>query len=245
MNKIKVWDLPIRIFHWSLVLLMAVCLYTSYNLAQYWTFLEWFGIERRVSGLLVHQYAGVGILILVLFRIIWGFVGSSHARFWDFLRGPKTILRYIRERTSPTEGHNPLGAYMVLLMLMALLAQTLSGLFLEDNSYYLAGDAPLASTIKGVSVTLFGEKMSLRSLLKEIHIYGRTLLIGLILLHLAAIALYTLLLKASLIRPMIVGTRTFNKAHVEGHRPLKYDNPLLGLILLLLIAAGTIYLLYY
>ncbi len=243
MKKIAVWDFPIRFFHWTLLILMAICLYTSYNLAQYWIFLKYFGVEP-LSGLAIHQYAGVGIVILILFRIVWGFVGSSHARFWDFLRGPKTIINYLKSGTSPTEGHNPLGAYMVLAMLIAIAIQVGTGLFLEDNSYYLAGDAPLANLINGKSITLFGEKQSLRTLFKTIHLYGRTVLIILIALHIAAVLFYTIFKRASLIKPMITGSRDFHKNHLDAERPLKHNRPIIGMGLLVIIAYLVIQWLY-
>src|SRR5699024_8626387 len=90
------------------------------------------GVELSLSAMAVHQYAGVGIFILIVFRILWGVFGSSHAVFWDFLRGPKAILDYMKTGISPTEGHNPMGGWMVLAFFVVILLQVSSGLFLED-----------------------------------------------------------------------------------------------------------------
>lgn len=120
----KVWDLPVRITHWLLVVGIAGSYLTSELGIEYFQYHLWFG------------YA---VVVLVVFRILWGFVGTRHARFASFIRGPAATWRYAREtlrgRSPSTPGHNPLGAWMVLLLLAALLAQGLTGLFANDEIF--------------------------------------------------------------------------------------------------------------
>src|SRR5215203_2963268 len=120
-NTRRVWDLPVRIVHWLLVLGIAGSYATHKAGVGYFKYHLWFGYL---------------VVVLVSFRIVWGFVGTRHARFWNFVRGPRETLAYLR-RAPPAElhdypGHNPLGAWMVVFLLAALLAQGISGLFSND-----------------------------------------------------------------------------------------------------------------
>ena len=115
-QSIRVWDLPVRLTHWAMVL----CVAGLYATGEYgWLTMEW------------HFRFGYAMLALVLFRLLWGVFGSEHARFVDFVRGPGAIGRYLRNWRSadyrPAIGHNPLGALAVLAMLALILAQTVSG----------------------------------------------------------------------------------------------------------------------
>lgn len=118
----KVWDLPVRIFHWTLVAAIIGAYVTNRLGINYFTW---------------HLWCGYTVLVLVTFRILWGVVGTRHARFWNFVRGPVTTLRYgfgLLRGTSPhSTGHNPLGALMVVLLLVLLLTQALTGLFGNDE----------------------------------------------------------------------------------------------------------------
>lgn len=138
----KVWDLPVRITHWLLVVGIAGSYLTNELGIEYFRYHLWFG------------YA---VVVLVIFRILWGIVGTRHARFASFIRGPVSTWRYAREalrgRLPSTPGHNPLGAWMVLLLLAALLAQALTGLFANDEIFntgplygYISDDLSLALT---------------------------------------------------------------------------------------------------
>lgn len=126
-ESIKVWDIAVRLFHWSLVLSFTVA-YVSGE--------EWEGL---------HVYAGYGVLGLVLFRILWGFVGSRHARFSDFLYGPRAIAEYVRGLLagSPKHymGHNPAGGAMVVVLLASLLVVSWTGL----EAYGAEGHGPLSA----------------------------------------------------------------------------------------------------
>lgn len=121
-SRIRVWDLPVRLFHWVLVILLA----TSY-------------FSGRAGGdwMKVHFWSGYAILTLLLFRIVWGFIGSTTARFSDFVKGPSAAFRHLAELAGadrPREaGHNPLGGAMVLVLIFAVLAQVVAGLFSADT----------------------------------------------------------------------------------------------------------------
>lgn len=233
MNKFKVWDLPVRLFHWSLVVLISLCLYTGYNFYDYYAY-NLLGIELSLSAMAVHQYAGIGIFILIVFRILWGVFGSSHAVFWDFLRGPKAILDYMKTGISPTEGHNPMGGWMVLAFFVVILLQVSSGLFLEDNTYMFK-NAPLSGLIKNET----------RSTLAMIHHYGHYVIFGLVGLHLLAILFYTVIKRAALVGAMITGKRRYDRAHMETPEALTHDHPWIALVLFVIVAAASIYFFFF
>lgn len=117
-----IWDLPVRIIHWAL----ALCVLGA-----------WVTQEVSDDSFRAHTWFGYAVLTLVVTRIIWGFVGTTHARFSSFVRGPAASLRYARSLAAGQAeyhvGHNPLGAWMVLLLLAMLLAQALTGLFANDQ----------------------------------------------------------------------------------------------------------------
>lgn len=117
-----VWDLPVRIIHWSLVVAVLGA---------------WFTQDVATDGFTFHVWFGYAVLALVVTRIVWGIVGTRHARFGSFVRGPVVAARYtaslVRGRDTPHVGHNPLGAWMVVLMLAMLFAQAATGLFANDQ----------------------------------------------------------------------------------------------------------------
>lgn len=138
----KVWDLPVRITHWLLVIGIAGSYLTHKLGIEYFRYHLWFGYL---------------VVVLAAFRILWGLVGTRHARFSSFIRGPRATWRYavsfVRGQTHSTPGHNPLGALMVVLLLAALLAQGITGLFSNDEIFntgplygYISDDLSLALT---------------------------------------------------------------------------------------------------
>jgi cytochrome b len=140
MKKIKVWDIPTRIFHWALLIGIAFMWYSSgdFDLMEY------------------HMIVGRLILCMLVYRIIWGFVGSTTARFSNFIRSPFSGIRYLFGKdTSRTEGHNPAGGWMILALMLVLLMQATTGLFADDNIYYsgpffFSVDADLADWLNGM-----------------------------------------------------------------------------------------------
>lgn len=176
-SSIRVWDLPLRIFHWLLV----ACVVGAF-------------VTIKVGGLWTeyHMVFGYGVLGLILFRIVWGFVGSSHARFLRFVRGPGAVLAYLKGAMPRTPGHNPLGALSVLAMILLLGYQAVIGLFANDDIFT---EGPLASLVsKELSDRLTG-----------LHKLNEWIILALIALHVAAIAWYRLARKQKLTRAMITG----------------------------------------
>jgi len=110
------WDIPTRVFHW----LMVCCLPLAW----------WSAEEERYD---LHQWVGYTVLVLVTARIAWGFIGSRHSRFADFVSGPSAVRDYLARRGAASAGHNPLGGWSVLLLLALLAVQAVSGLFNSDD----------------------------------------------------------------------------------------------------------------
>lgn len=179
MKTIRVWDLPTRLFHWALVVIIAGAFVTHY-LGE--AAMDW------------HFRFGYAALALVLFRVLWGLMGPRYARFASFLRSPATIVAYLRGRSPGTgSGHNPLGGLSVLAMLAVILLQAGSGLFANDD---IATEGPLAHFIE----------KDLSDQLSWLHAQVTSKLIyGLIGLHLLAIVLHRVLKKRDLVTPMITG----------------------------------------
>ena len=192
-RKQRVWDLPTRLFHWTLVVLVG---------------LSWWSAENDQQDL--HLYLGYGVLSLLLFRIGWGVGGSSTARFSSFVRGPGAVVRYVRNRFHwPLAGHAPLGALSVLALLAMLFVMVGTGLFAADEDGLFSG--PLAYLVSvGVSDTL-----------TELHEELFDVLLVLVGLHVAAILLYRLALGRNLLGPMITGKAALERG-VEPMRPGKW-----------------------
>lgn len=182
MHTIRVWDLPTRLFHWALALCVVGLLVTG-NIGGNW--MNW------------HLRLGYAVLTLLLFRFVWGLVGGHWSRFSSFLFAPSTVWRYLRGHSLPEHnvGHSPLGALSVWALLFILLAQVGSGLFSDDE---IAFFGPLVSL---VSSDVVGQATSYH---KNI---GKFLVLGLVVLHLAAILFYKLVKKVSLVQPMVLGDK--------------------------------------
>jgi cytochrome b len=174
-----VWDLPVRVTHWALVLAVAGCWATHY------AGVEWFTWHRRL---------GYTVLVLVAFRIVWGFFGTRHARFASFVRGPRVLLAYLRERGPATVGHNPLGALSVIALLALLLLQAATGLFANDE---IMNMGPFYGWI---APELSNRITSLHRASSE----WQLLLIG---LHVAAVAFYVRVRRQPLVDAMITGRK--------------------------------------
>ncbi len=199
-DKVYVWDLFVRFFHWSLVVLFVISYITGENES------------------LAHIYSGYGIITLLVLRVVWGFIGSKHARFGDFVRKPSVVMQYGRElltgRAKRYLGHNPLGGAMVLAMIASLSLTTLSGLKLYAVE---EGKGPLASATSLPMINSAyadddehdddehehegeGEEFW-----EEIHEFGVNLMLLLIALHLAGVAYSSRAHNESLLKAMING----------------------------------------
>lgn len=183
-TRIRVWDLPTRLFHWALVALVVVSLYT--------------GNVGGLTEMELHMYAGYGVLALVLFRLGWGVVGSRHSRFAAFVRGRGAVIAYVRDLIAgahaPSLGHNPLGGWSVVAMLASLLLQAVTGLFAHDDVFT---KGPLAKYVS----------KSMSDALTEVHEINANLLYLLIGVHLLAVFGYLLVHRENLIRPMLTGRK--------------------------------------
>ncbi|BBJ00498.1 cytochrome b561 [Ferrigenium kumadai] len=177
--SIQVWDLPLRMFHWLLALAVAVSIVTG-----------------EVGGELIDWHGRIGVLILglLVFRIVWGFVGSTHARFADFFPTPARIAAYLKGQWQG-HGHNPLGALSVIALLGALAALVGAGLFANDD---IAFQGPLSGLVD----------KSLSDRLSGLHVLVFKVLAGLIVLHIAAIVFYARVKKRNLVVPMLTGKKS-------------------------------------
>ncbi len=214
---VKVWDLPVRLFHWLLVLLFAFMFFTGKSGSDW---MEW------------HMRAGYAVLTLVLFRILWGLAGSTHARFSNFLAGPSACLGFAKKllkgAPAPYAGHNPLGGWMVLALLLALLFQASTGLFANDD---LLSEGPLA--------LLISKAMSDR--LSTLHSWNFNLLLLMAGVHLAAVLYHAGFMKENLIGAMFTGVKQLPADASAGSAPARFASPWLALVLLLA-AACAVYL---
>lgn len=196
-QQVKVWDIPTRVFHWALVALVLLSYLTG----------EWGGFDfvmpvtkDLIANMTVHMYSGLAILTLVLFRVVWGFMGSTTARFSDFVAGPGAIIRYLGGLTKKavkfTAGHNPAGGAMVVAVLVLLLVQAGTGLFAKEDDFFgVAG--PLNGMIsEDAAKTITSRHKQVWEIIEI-----------LVLVHIAANIFYWLALKQNLIVSMFTGTK--------------------------------------
>ena len=173
-GKQLVWDLPVRLVHWLLAALIAFSWWSVHNHHTDW-----------------HIWSGCAILTLLIFRFLWGFFGSSTARWTSFVRGPRTIFSYMRGRWVGI-GHNPLGALSVLALFLAVAVQVGLGLVAQDEDGIYLG--PLARLVSSDT----SDKA------RDIHELWFNVILALIVIHLAAVLVYHLRAK-HLTKPMITG----------------------------------------
>ncbi len=183
MSLLRIWDSPTRAMHWLLVISIAVCWWTAEN-----------------GELEYHSYSGYVALWVILLRLYWGFVGSSTAKFVNFLRGPRTVFNYAltlhKRDTAPALGHNALGAISVLALLASVLAVVVTGLFAVDFDVIYSG--PLSSYV------------DYRQGRRIARLHGGTLfdvLLVIITLHLLAVSFYFAWKRQNLVGAMITGKR--------------------------------------
>lgn len=182
-SEFRVWDLPVRLFHWSLVLLVLLLWLTGEFGGMDFTVNLPFKGETYFSNMDIHALAGQGVLVLLVFRLLWGIWGSTTARFTHFVHRPSTVLakfsELIKGRLVASVGHNPLGGAMVVLLLLLLIAQSLTGLFSADDLFF---EGPLAHLVSGKTVET----------ISDIHHLIFSALEVLIILHILAIIYYRL-----------------------------------------------------
>lgn len=175
-NSYPLWDLPTRLFHWLIVCCVL---------------LAWLSAETDNYD--IHRWVGYTVIVLVVSRVIWGLCGSRHSRFADFLVGPAGVLAYMRGGDSQSPGHNPLGGWSVIALLVLLLLQAVSGLFNSDDVLFSGPLYYMAST-------------GFRDAMGQVHEIAFNLLIALVCLHILAVLYHQLRMKEPLIQAMLRGS---------------------------------------
>lgn len=207
LKRIRLWDLPVRLFHWSLVVAVSFAIFT--------------GLEGG-DWMALHSQAGLLIVGLLAFRLAWGFLGSTYARFATFLPSPGAIVSYLKGNWRGV-GHNPLGALSVLALIALLGAQVTTGLFGNDE---IAFTGPLAGQVE--------EALSLK--LTGLHHQLVNALYAILGLHVAAIVFYVRFKKDNLVKPMVTGWKD-----VDVHTETPRQASLLAFVVALVIALAAVY----
>ena len=191
-----VWDLPVRVFHWSLVICFAGAWLTAES--EYWK--------------LWHVSFGYSMGLLIAFRLIWGIVGTRYARFSQFIQGPSAIkayaMSYVRGKPMHYVGHNPAGALAIVAIMLTVIATVASGYASYEE---IGGDW-----------------------LEEIHEGGANLLMGIVVLHIAAVLLTSFIQKENLVRAMVTGKKWISAGQA-------ISASWLSIAVLLLIALGSVW----
>lgn len=205
---VRVWDLPTRVFHWALVVLTAGVFASG-----------------LIGGNLIvwHGRLGVAIAGLLAFRLVWGVLGSTYARFTHFVPGPGRIRAYLRGQWREP-GHNPLGALSVLGLLGVMIFQVVSGLVANDD---IAFEGPLYAIVS----------KSTSDWMSSLHRQNIWIIGGLIALHVLAILYYAHVKKDNLVKPMITGVKEFPE---PAPRPAQ-GGGLVSFVVALAVAAATVW----
>ncbi len=210
-EKRLVWDLPLRLFHWLLVLSMTA---------------SWVTAELGFDWMQIHLYLGYWTLGLLVFRIIWGFVGPRHARFSSFLTGPSGVWGYARALAAgtmiQTAGHNPLGGISVIAMLVLVMFQVVTGLFATDD---IVWTGPYNAAVSEATADR----------LTSLHHLNFNIVLVAVALHVMAIAFYFLVKKQNLVAAMLHG-----KKLVPEHEAISTSQIVKALIVVV-ISAGLVY----
>lgn len=181
-TTVRVWDLPTRLFHWAMVLCVIGLFATAWTPGSW---VQW------------HARLGLLVLALLMFRLVWGFVGGHWSRFASFVYAPGSLVAYLRGRPHPDHliGHNPLGAGSVFAMLAFLLAQVASGLVTDDEIGFTGPLNRFVSTANGLSATWYHKEV------------GQLVVMCLVILHVLAILYYLFRKKDNLVKPMLDGDK--------------------------------------
>ena len=218
-NPVRVWDFPTRAFHWTLAVLVGF---------------SWYSGDRAGSWLEWHFWSGYAVLALLLFRIAWGFVGGAWARFSSFVRGPGAAFHHIQDLFSPRDmrdiGHNPIGGWMVIAILLILLAQVGMGLFISDSDMGLTG-GPYADYVSD----------ALRSQLLSLHGWNGKLILLLIAAHVSAVVIYLIWKGENLIGAMITGRKKLDAELRAQAERVKADGNIWLALAILAVASGVVF----
>lgn len=217
-HHVPVWDLGVRFFHWALVILVTSAVVTI-----------------KMDKLSLHVWCGYGVLGLLIFRILWGFIGGTHARFASFIAGPGKVFAYMRGMLSREGhesglGHNPMGALSVLAMMLVLLFQAVSGLFTNDEDFSFEG--PLYKWAGN----------SLSTTLTSLHRLNQWAIYTLVALHILAILFYAVYHRDNLVKPMLNGYRKVTGRASEEMQASRHGNTAVAVVLLAIAAAAVYFL---
>ncbi len=191
-RQIPVWDLPTRLFHWSLLVAVVVSVVAI----------------EVLDDATLHVKSGRVVLGLIVFRLLWGLVGSSTAQFHRFVRGPSAVLRYLKSESPAYVGHNPLGALSVLALLASLSVQVLSGLGADDEIFTTG---PLTKYLSSDWV----------SIANRVHHWNKWVLLALVITHIVAIIWYARRRGNNLVGPMITGRQAVAEPAAGGPLPMQ------------------------
>ena len=204
---VRVWDAPTRLFHWTIVILV---------------FVSWLSADQ--GFMTVHLCSGLALLALLLFRVGWGLVGSTTARFSDFLHPPRAVFGYFKGMRSGEKhvyaGHNPAGGLMVAAMILVLLAQAVTGLFANDGLHF---SGPLALLVSD----------DVSTWLTKLHGTIFNLILLLIWCHVVAIGFYLFVKRENLVKAMVTGRKPHT--HVPADARIAFTRSYIALLLLLLV----------
>ncbi|HWV15544.1 MAG TPA: cytochrome b/b6 domain-containing protein [Cellvibrio sp.] len=217
-RTVKVWDIPLRIFHWSLVILFAVAYITNWLGTDYFTY---------------HLWSGYAIIVLVSFRILWGIVGTYHARFINFVRNPVATAKYalsvFKRKDKHYAGHNPLGAVMVVALLLSILVQAVTGLFTNDEIFNLG---PLYGYISNdLSLTL-------TSLHRQLFYW----ILAAVALHILAVVVHVVFKRENIIKSMFSGKK--QGSDLASEKSIGSSRIWLALIILVILSLALAWVIY-
>ncbi|MBT6122181.1 MAG: cytochrome B [Candidatus Puniceispirillum sp.] len=210
----RVWDLPLRLFHWGLAISVIGAI-----------------MSAKIGVLVVHERFGLAVMALVGWRIIWGFLGGHHARFANFLRGPLTVIAWVRGEIAGRHkvrgaGHSPLAGYAVMALLMITWFMAFSGSISTDGILF---DGPLAHLLPAFNKTA-----------NSVHHFGERLLFLIILLHIGAILVYKFVKKRDLTMAMVKGQATDEAGTIEGSDgSISRNRTICGVLLMVAMIAGA------
>jgi cytochrome b len=191
-RKIKVWDASLRFFHWSLVASIGFL---------------WYSGETGGNVMNWHIYVGYFVLGLIIYRVIWGFIGSRYARFGQFVTGPFATVKYAMQfligREKEHLSHNPLGSWMVLVLLTVIFLQAATGLFASDD---ILVEGPLYSLVPN----------DIAGMLTEIHEFNFNVILACIAVHIVAVLLHMVFRREHLARSMVTGYKTSKSAEATS-----------------------------
>jgi cytochrome b len=212
-REIRVWDVPVRVVHWSLVALVATSVATGLT---------------GGNVLRIHRASGYAILTLVLFRLMWGVAGTRTARFASFLRGPGAVLEFARDTLAMKRplhaGHNPLAGWHILALLAALLVQATTGLFANDDIFFQGPLAPHVSSATSDALT-------------KVHRTNAWVLLTLVALHVGAVLFHLVVERRNFVTAMFTGRARWPASLAAPE--LGRSRPWLALVLFLAACAAV------